>query len=242
MSTKKLITLFVAAAGLLVPAAASAQIRSEPVNPPPTELPPPQDDNDPTPPAARPAGPQAGITKQAGVGGTQAYGRAGVLELGGSLGFTAAEDFAQFNATPSIGWFFADNIQLSALLGITYSSMTTTVNTGAGTEDIESSSTLLSFVIEPSYHLPFSDTVFGFLGVGAGFGMVSNSVGEADSDDTGFLISPRLGMNFMVGRSGVLSPYLHVDYTTGEILQVPGGNAVAVNVAYGGNIGYTVMW
>lgn len=238
MSTLKLTSALIAAAALVAPSIASAQIRSEPVNPPPTELPPPQSDNDPTPPAAKPQGPNAGITKQAGVGGTQAYGRAGVLELGGAIGFTAAEDYAQFRATPSIGWFFADNLQLSFLLGINY----TSISDG----DVESSATAFSGVIEPSYHLPFSDTVFGFLGIGAGFGVVSSSTeagGQTIEDDsTGFLISPRLGMNFMVGRSGVLTPYLHVNYTTGDVLQVGNQNAVAVNVAYGGNIGYTVMW
>lgn len=236
MKSLKLIATLVAAGGLLAPTLAAAQIRSEPVNPETTALPPPQDDNDPVPPAAKPMGPKAGVTEQAGIGGTQAYGRAGVLELGGSLGFTAGEGFSQFRATPSIGWFFADNLQLSALLGLRYNSQETEVL--GVTEKI--SATSLSLVVEPSYHLPFSDTVFGFLGIGVGVGYFSPSEGDAE---TGFLVSPRLGMNFLVGRSGILSPYLHVDYTSADIYNIPGGGqAFAVNIAYGGNIGYTVMW
>ena len=58
----------------------------------------------------------------------------------------------------------------------------------------------------------------------------------------GLLIAPRLGMNFLVGRSGILTPYLNVDYTSAEVYNTPQGDAVAVDIAYGGNIGYTVMW
>ncbi|MEZ4433627.1 MAG: hypothetical protein R3F65_14560 [bacterium] len=244
MKSLKLIATLIAAGGLIAPTLATAQIRSEPVNPPPTELPPPQDDNDPTPPAAKPQGPKAGITEQAGIGGTQAYGRAGVLELGGSIGFTTGEGFSQFRATPSIGWFFADNLQLSALLGVRYNSQDFSV----GGVDETVSSTSLSLVVEPSYHLPFSDTVFGFLGIGVGVGYfipddnaIDEDGGEAEAE-AGLLVSPRLGMNFLVGRSGILTPYLHVDYTSAQIYNTPQGNAVAVDIAYGGNIGYTVMW
>lgn len=224
------------ALGLALPTLAMAQIRSEPVNPAqPDALPPPQDDHDPTPPAAKPLGPEAGVTEQAGIGGTQAYGRAGVLELGGAIGFTAGEQFSQFRATPSIGWFFADNLQLSALLGLRYNSQTIEIN---GADD-DISSVSLSLVFEPSYHLPFSDTTFGFLGLGVGLGYLSPDQGDTE---TGLLISPRLGMNFLVGRSGILTPYLHVDYTSAGVYATPGGDAVAVDIAYGGNIGYTVMW
>lgn len=236
MRTLKLIATLLATAGLIAPAIATAQIRSEPINKGSSDLPPPQSDDDPVPPAARPDGPGAGITEQAGIGGTQAYGRAGVLELGGSIGFTGGDGFNQFRATPSIGWFFADNLQLSALLGVRYNSQDISI----GSQSDTVTSTSLSIVIEPSYHLPFTDTVFGFLGVGAGFGYFIPDEGDSEP---GFLISPRLGMNFMVGRSGVLSPYLHVDYTSADTYDIPGGGqAFEVSIAYGGNIGYTVMW
>src|SRR5688572_10740467 len=73
---------------------------------PSRELPPPQSDDDPmpTPPGAEVA--VTGVTEQAGVGGTQAYARAGVLELGGSAGLTIAKDFTQVTFSPTVGWFF----------------------------------------------------------------------------------------------------------------------------------------
>ncbi|MBA3456357.1 MAG: hypothetical protein H0T42_24870, partial [Deltaproteobacteria bacterium] len=71
-------------------------------------LPPSQSDHDVQPPVASPgAGASGGIVSQAGVGGLIGYGRAGVLELGGSAGFTFASDYRNLNIAPSIGWFVA---------------------------------------------------------------------------------------------------------------------------------------
>jgi hypothetical protein len=228
----------------LIPAQAAAQeaggvdVDTKPVNNRKSgELPPPQDDNDPTPPAPSPVGEGSpGITKQAGIGGTQAYARAGVLELGGSIGLTGAEDIFQMRATPSIGWFLADNLQISLLTSLTYASQ------AVGDDDI--STTTFGVVLEPSYHVPFNNTTFIFAGVGAGFSSTSMSgpAGTPDGPGAGFLVSPRLGMNFLVGRSGILSPYVHYDYSTVDSISTRDGALLAVSASYGANIGYTVMW
>lgn len=187
-------------------------------------LPPPQSDYDPQPPVAEPGpGNEVGVTAQAGVGGTQAYGRAGVLELGGNLGLAAADDFTQFNISPSVGWFVADNFELSGIIGAHY------IN--AGGED----SGFLTVLAEPSYHLPFTDTVFGFIGLGTG-------ISYAEDPGIGFALAPRLGMNVMVGRSGVLTPALQVIYSTSDAIQTSQGTVIAVNTSFGANVGYTVMW
>ena len=89
---------------------------------PPTQpgesLPDPQSDHDTQPAVASPGAPSGGFVSQAGVGGVIGYGRAGVLELGGSAGFTFASDYRNLNIAPSIGWFVADNLELSAILSI----------------------------------------------------------------------------------------------------------------------------
>ncbi len=100
-----------------------------------------------------------------------------MLELGGSAGFTAGGDFTQVNVTPSIGWFVADNLQLSGRLGFSYVS----------TEEDDAS--LTTALIEPSYHLPFNRSTFGFLGLGMGAAHVSGGPG------LGFALAPRLGAN-----------------------------------------------
>ena len=89
---------------------------------PPTQpgesLPESQSDHDSQPAVASPGAPSGGFVSQAGVGGVIGYGRAGVLELGGSAGFTFASDYRNLNIAPSIGWFVADNMELSAILSI----------------------------------------------------------------------------------------------------------------------------
>lgn len=200
---------------------------------PPTpdeSLPQPQSDYDPAPPVAAPSAalPPGGIVEQAGVGGVVGYGRAGVLELGGSAGLMVASDVSNVNVSPSIGWFVADNLQLSAILSMSY------------LEAYGEDATLFSGLIEPSYHLPFNRTMFGFVGMGIGAAYL-------DEEGAGFAVAPRIGANFLVGRSGILSPSLSYEYTTHDIDTVDTGDmqqtsVVAVSSALRFNVGYTVMW
>ena len=194
------------------------------------DLPTPRSDNDPAPEVASPGIPSGGIVKQAGIGGTVGYGRAGVLELGGSFGFTysSGNSASSFNMTPSIGWFLADNLEISALLSLNY-------NKAETADGMSASSTLVSGLIEPSYHIPFNRSTFGFFGLGLGGSHISDVGG-------GLTIAPRLGGNLMIGRSGVLTPSISYQYTT--IDTEANGNQVllAVSTALRLNIGYTVMW
>ena len=174
------------------------------------------------PPADRPGEPGS-VVAQAGVGGEIGYARAGVLELGGSAGFTASADYTSATLTPSIGWFLFDNVQLSALLGLTY--------IDAGEQDL----TLFSMMVEPSYHLSFSDSTFGFFGLGAGGAHVRGA-------GFGFSAAPRVGASFLVGRSGLITPALSYLYMTHDTRTAPDGTLLAVSGALSFNVGYTVMW
>jgi len=237
--TKTLLTSFVLAG--LAPAA----FADEPVEPSttsdddtgktapptnPTELPPPQSDTDPAPPVASPdmTLPPGGVVKQAGVGGEIGYGRAGVLEIGGSAGLMIAPDFRNVNIAPMVGWFVADNLELSAILGVS--------NVKAG----ENSATVWSALVEPSYHLPFNRTTFGFLGLGVG-AAYQRELGA------GLAIAPRIGANFMIGRSGVLTPSLAYEYTTHSSETTTTGDMqnvtlMSVSSAMRFNVGYSAMW
>lgn len=190
---------------------------------PSNQLPPPKSGHDPAPPVASPSVPSGGVVKQAGVGGQVAYGRTGVLELGGSASFTKATDFTSLSIAPSIGWFFMDNLEISAILSLSH------LKAGA------TSATFLTALLEPSFHIPFSDTLFGFAGVGGGLSWLSNST-------VGFAIAPRVGLNAMIGRSGVLTPQVFLQYSTHDAIQTPQGTLLAVSTSYGAGIGYTVMW
>jgi hypothetical protein len=189
-------------------------------------LPKSESDHDTQPAVASPGLPQGGFVSQAGVGGVVGYGRAGVLELGGSAGFTFASDYRNLNISPTVGWFLADNLELSAILSIS------NIKTG------DNSATLWSGLMEPSYHIPFNRSMFGFLGMGLGASHISGL-------GTGFAVAPRLGGNFMIGRSGVLTPSVSYQYTTiNSDMTSPDSTVtvVALTSAVQFNLGYTAMW
>ena len=226
----KTIFTSVCLAALAAPAVADDETQKTAPPTPEENLPKPTSDNDPAPPVASPdvALPPGGVVEQAGVGGSVGYGRAGVLELGGSAGLMIAPDFRNINVAPSIGWFVADNLELSAILSVS--------NIKAGDE----SATVVSGLIEPSYHIPFNRTTFGFLGMGIGAAYINDLGG-------GLAVAPRIGANFLVGRSGVLTPSLSYEYTTHNVESTPVGEmqditVVAVSSALRVNIGYTAMW
>lgn len=224
-------TILATTLALVTPALALAD--EEQTTAPPTaeeNLPPPTSDNDPAPPVAAPAAelPDTGVVEQAGVGGVTGYGRAGVLELGGYAGMMLAPGFRNVNFSPMLGWFVSDNLELSGILGVS--------NIKAGDE----SSTVWSALVEPSYHVPFSRTTFGFLGMGVGVAYVS-ALGA------GLAVAPRIGANVLVGRSGVLTPSLSYEYTTHNVDTVAEDDMknitlVAVSSSLRINIGYTAMW
>ena len=187
------------------------------------DLPKAQSDNDPHPEVATPGAVPGGLVEQAGIGGLMGYGRAGVLELGGAAGLTAATDLTQVNIAPSIGWFVADNLELTGILDFAYAK--------AG----DATGTIFTALVEPSYHLPFNRTTFGFLGMGVG-------VSYIDGPGAGFAVAPRLGANVMVGRSGILTPSLSWQYTTHDTMNTSQGSLLVVSSAVRANVGYTVMW
>jgi hypothetical protein len=179
------------------------------------------------PAAAEPAAKQSPVSlvEGAGKGGKVGYARKGVLELGGSAGLTVATNMRDVNFSPSIGWFIANNLEMSAILGVSH------IRT-----EMESS-TLITALVEPSYHMQFAPNVFGLIGIGVGGSYVKGLGG-------GFAVAPRLGANVMVGRSGVLTPSLSWQYTTHSV-DAAGNNdtsMLAVSSALRINVGYTVMW
>jgi hypothetical protein len=244
MKTLNKLGLLISGFTLALPAAAFAQdvpadpdganegvaepAQAEPLSPPNDgDLPAPKSDDDPLPEVATPGVPSGGIVKQAGVGGDTGYGRAGVLELGGSASFRAGSGFTQASIAPSVGWFLADNFQISGMFDLGY------------VEQDDNSAMLTSLLVEPSYHIPFNRSVFGFLGIGLGAAHVEDL-------GLGFATAPRVGMNVLVGRSGILTPSLSWQYTTHDTDTMEGAPAdtatLAVSSAARFNIGYTVMW
>ncbi len=186
----------------------------------------------PKPVIAEPDAP--GYRSQAGIGSEIAFAHAGVIELGGSIGLTLASGLVDFNVSPTVGYFIADNIQLSVLSGISYIK-----------QDGAKGAAFARLLLEPSYHLPLNDALFIFMGLGFG-GTYAERV------DFGFAVAPRIGLKIMVGRSGILTPSISYVYSTNDLatnVPAPGetttgetGTVATVSGALVANIGYTVMW
>jgi len=184
---------------------------------------------DPTPPAVNPGdsdGPgDPVVAEQAGVGGPIPFGAAAVLEVGGNGTFAATADFWYLRARPFVGWFVADGIQLTFGNDIIFGQ-----NTG------EPLRIAFTAMLEPSAHFPVRKRVWIALGVGVG---VSYARVEQRAK-VGGVLTPRLGMDMLVGRSGMfhLSPI--VTLTTSEVVNptsrtLGSGNRIAggVEIGYG---------
>jgi hypothetical protein len=225
--TRVLVTSGVAAMMLALSSNAYAQNNTVGNGTPSQSLPPSRSDHDPQPQVASPTLPPEGVVQQAGVGGTTGYGRAGVLEVGGSAGLTFAGDLLALRIAPSIGWFFMNNIELSAIVGLNYARTQSNGNTTHATS--------LNILVEPSIHIPVSRTFFIFGGLGLG-------LAYADGPGAGFALAPRLGVNVMVGRSGVFTPAATFIYSTSGAVETPQGTLLTASTSLGINLGYTVMW
>lgn len=168
----------------------------------------------PAPPKAEGAGDdQVEVTRGAGVGSPLGYARRTIVELGGALALTHESQTTEFRISPSIGYFFIDGLELTLFPELQIIDVD-------GETDVRVAGTL-----EPSYHLALNDAaLFGFAGIG---------VGLSWSDDPGLdlFFRPRLGLDIMIGRSGILKPAAFLDVGANDGLTSGGLEA-----------GFTVMW
>lgn len=175
-----------------------------------------------------PPKPQSGepmeVKRQSGIGSNFAFSEAGVVELGGSLGYTSAEKYTEANISPSIGYFIANNVQFSLLGNVSYVKI-----------DGQKQRNVGSLILEPSYHIPLTNTNFVFLGVGAG------ALFEY-KEKTGTAIAPRLGYKTLVGRSGMLTFAFQPIFGLNEAdVQTSQGTVLTVKQANNVQVGYTVL-
>lgn len=188
-------------------------------------------DEVPTPPTPPVPVPEDDVKEYSGVGSNVAYTRAGVVELGGSFAFNGSGDITTVSADPSIGYFLFDNIQASAILGTRVTNL-----------DGETASRF-SLVLEPSLHYPFTKTFFGFVGVGGG---LATAGGNAQDFRVGGALAPRVGVKFLVGRSGLINVGARqvISFIDADTNYTPyGGNALlAFTNTFDAQVGYTVMF
>jgi hypothetical protein len=153
----------------------------------------------------------AEVAVDAGVGSKIAYASKTVVELGGSLALKHESETTTFRIAPSVGYFIVDNIELTLFPELSI------LHVDGGTD------VMFGAMLEPSYHAPFSDSMFGFAGIGVG-------LRYAEDPGIDFALRPKLGMDFMIGRSGILKPALFLDIGANDGLTAGGFEA-----------GFTVM-
>jgi hypothetical protein len=143
------------------------------------------------------------VAVKAGEGSPIAYGRASVVELGGSLAFTHQSETTTFIFTPTFGYFVADGFELSVLPELRI----VDVEGEDGGENAADVS--IGGAVEPSFHLAFNPSLYGFLALG---------VGVRYAEDPGFdlFFRPSLGVDILIGRSGILKPALFMDVGVNE--------------------------
>ena len=217
---------FTVIAAICVAVTGTARADDKPNLAPRNTLPPAESSHDPHPAAPSPliGNRNATIVSQAGVGGPVAYARSGVLELGGMLAWQAQSGQSTIMVAPTLGWFLTDNFELSGI--VQYNRQVNGDN----------AQTFITALVEPSFHLPVVDQLFLF----AGFGVGATGV---TGQDVGFAIAPRVGMNVLVGRSGILTPSVAWNASTNRSVTDPAGNTLlAMNSRWTANIGYSVMW
>ena len=179
----------------------------------------------PTPPGGPPPNvrvpEEVEVAKNAGVGSDLAYASRGVVEMGGVLALRHQSETTQFRLAPSIGYFFVDNLELTLFPDLTITRISADAgDAGEGAQTDWS----VGVVLEPSYHLPFNDRLLAFVGLGVGLNF-------AEDPKVDLLFRPRLGLDVLVGRSGILKPAAFMDVGLADGLSAGGIEA-----------GYTVMW
>jgi len=187
------------------------------------QLPPPLWPANPEPATtAAPVAPVA-VVEQTNLVTESRYARRGTMELGASAGMMLSSQFRNINVAPQLGWFVGESFELSAIVAIS--------NIKAGGV----SATTYAAMVEPSYHLPLDRTIFGFVGMGVGAAYESEL-------GTNLAVAPRIGANFLVGRSGVLTPSIQYMYVAHDQMTTDDVTTDALTNAMSVNVGYTAMW
>jgi hypothetical protein len=154
------------------------------------------------------------------------YAAESTFEVGGSVALNWTSETFDMVIGPSVGWFVADQWELSILTRYAYSS----VEQEDGTRE---STDRGSILFEPSFHHPLrADGLYLFVGLGVGIGY--------DDDKFDFETVPRVGLNIGVGRAGVFTPAIRVPILVGRD-HGPGDDS-GVDVGFGFEASFTTTF
>lgn len=149
----------------------------------------------------------------------------GTLEVGGSVGAIITENTSTLTASPTVGYFVADRIEVSGIFQIAY----TRVEDAFGNDD---SQTVGSLIVEPSYHYPIGPDVLVAGGVGLG--------GGYDGDDINFQVIPSLGLDVLTSRRTVITPTLRMPIVVADAGELEDGVDTDIGLAI--DVGISATW
>jgi hypothetical protein len=177
------------------------------------------------PPQEPPPEPPPYGAEPAEVSETEDFVEQGTLEVGGAIGAIITEDTSTFTASPIVGYFVADRIQVAGIFQIAY----TRIEDELGEDD---SNTVGSLIVEPSYHYPVGDevAVAGGIGLGGGY----------DGEDINFQVIPSVGLDIMTSRETVVTPTLRIPIVIGDDQDPNGG--VETNLGLALDVGISALW
>ena len=161
----------------------------------------------------------------------------GVIELGGFVNLSGANNFTSIQASPTAGWFLTDNFQLSGDFGVQLRSPDLRELNGEGIPRTTRPS--CKILTEPSYHFPFSSMTSAFVGIG----WAGQRPGKRRGLELGFDLRAPSRRQFPGGPIRASSaPPSSSTSRRARALQTNGGTLLGVNMTYGLQAGYTVMW
>jgi hypothetical protein len=165
--------------------------------------------------------PSLDVIEQVGVGGPVAFGSAGVFEVGGSGALIASRDFIMTKLAPSVGLFIYDGVQLA----YTHEIYGGTATHGVGITTFS--------VLDLGVHLRVNDRLLGFFAAGPGLSYNSETFGVGGKG--------RLGLDVLVGRSGLFRPAAFFAATTNHIVDLRGSLTTSEWI-YGLEIAYAALF
>jgi hypothetical protein len=165
--------------------------------------------------------PAIDVIEQVGVGGPVAFGSAGVFEVGGSGALIASSEFVMAKFAPSVGLFIYDGVELA----YTHEVYGGTATHGVGITTFS--------VLDLGVHLRVNDRLLGFFAAGPGLSYNGETFGVGGKG--------RLGLDVLVGRSGLFRPAAFFAATTNRLVDLR-GTLTTSEWNYGLEIAYAAMF
>jgi hypothetical protein len=162
------------------------------------------------------------VVEQAGVGGPLSYGSATVLEVGGSGSLSMAGKHLYLRMAPYVAWFVLDGLSLSYVHEIYVTKQDARYRVATAP------------MLAASVHFRVTDRLL--VSTGPEFGALYNG------DEWGVLGRIRLGLDILVGRSGVLHPSIYGAWASADTIDAAGTTVFGQHLSLGFDIAYGAMF